>query len=157
MFRVHHAIWISLLCLAACGGGGVDGPSDDDAPGVGSWLATSGRGRALTAGAGADGSAYLAGSFAGISTFGEDGEPGQTTLDSVGLDDALLARYAPDGTLLWAQLIARGDGSNTIRALAVLPGGGRRRGGVGGRGRHLRVRRTGGDPPSWTRASCWRG
>ncbi len=45
----------------------------------------------------ADGNVYLVGGFAGTGTFGG------VTLTSAGSSDAFLAKYAPDGTVLWAQ------------------------------------------------------
>lgn len=47
------------------------------------------------------GNAYVAGSFNGGSVFGP-GEPGETTLSSSRIE-AFLAKYGPDGALLWAR------------------------------------------------------
>jgi hypothetical protein len=55
-----------------------------------------GRGIATTA----RGDSYVTGLFAGTATFGQ--EPNQTSLTAVGGADIFVAKYAPDGTLLWA-------------------------------------------------------
>ncbi len=49
-----------------------------------------------------DGTALVTGSFANTAVFGL-GEAGETTLTSEGLNDVFVAKYAPDGTLVWAR------------------------------------------------------
>ncbi len=49
-----------------------------------------------------DGNSYVTGYFYGSATFGP-GEANETTLTSAGFDDIFVAKYAPDGTLLWAK------------------------------------------------------
>jgi hypothetical protein len=48
------------------------------------------------------GNGYVTGSFTGVAIFGP-GEANQTVLSSAGLTDMFLAKYAPDGALLWAR------------------------------------------------------
>jgi len=57
-------------------------------------------GRALTTLS--DNSIIAAGVFRGTSTFGE-GEPNETILSTAGYSDIFVARYNPDGTLVWAR------------------------------------------------------
>jgi hypothetical protein len=71
---------------------------------------------------GADGSAtdargnvYVSGFFFGTATFGA-GEPNQTELSAVGFIDLFVAKYAPDGTLLWAK---SAGGADTDRGIDV--------------------------------------
>jgi hypothetical protein len=47
-----------------------------------------------------DDSAIVSGNFSGSATFGA-GEPNETSVSSVGGEDAFLARFGPDGELLW--------------------------------------------------------
>jgi hypothetical protein len=47
------------------------------------------------------GNSYVTGLFAGTATFGA-GDDNQTVLTSAGGSDVFVAKYAPDGTLLWA-------------------------------------------------------
>jgi hypothetical protein len=47
------------------------------------------------------GNSYVTGSFQGTATF-VAGEANETTLESEGGNDMFVAKYAPDGTLLWA-------------------------------------------------------
>jgi len=49
-----------------------------------------------------DGSSVVTGEFMDTALFGK-GEPNETSLNSAGNSDAFIARYAPDGTLLWAK------------------------------------------------------
>jgi len=49
-----------------------------------------------------DNSTFATGRFFGSATFGE-GEPNETVLVSVGDDDLFVARYDPDGSLMWAE------------------------------------------------------
>ena len=49
----------------------------------------------------ARGDSYVTGNFAGTATFGE-GEPNETSLTSAGSIDIFMAKYGPDGALLWA-------------------------------------------------------
>jgi len=68
----------------------------------------------------ADGSCVVTGRMAsGGAVFGA-GEPNETTLTSLGFDDAFLARYAPDGNLAWARSAggAGGDWGQSVAALA---------------------------------------
>ena len=68
-----------------------------------------------------DGSSLLTGNFALSAVFGA-GEPNETTLDSAGETDMFVARYAPDGTLVWAKRggsVERDGGTG----IAVLPSG----------------------------------
>jgi hypothetical protein len=54
-----------------------------------------------------DGSFAIGGTVRGTAVFGE-GEPNETTLDATANGAGFLARYAADGTLLWARLAGRG-------------------------------------------------
>ncbi len=65
--------------------------------------------------AGSDGSCVVVGEFSGFAIFGA-GETGETTLYSSGGKDLFVAKYNPDGTLLWAK---RAGGSSTDSAVAV--------------------------------------
>ena len=47
------------------------------------------------------GDSYVTGHFSGTATFGQD-EPNETTLTSAGGSDIFVAKYDPDGALLWA-------------------------------------------------------
>jgi len=58
-----------------------------------------------------DGSIVVSGSFTDGATFGL-GEPNETTLRSYGLGDAFVAKYASDGSLIWARSPA--DSVHTI-------------------------------------------
>jgi uncharacterized delta-60 repeat protein len=71
-----------------------------------------------------DGSVVITGSFVGIVTFGA-GDPTATTLTATGgaLDvDIFVARYAPDGSLIWARQ-AGGLGFERGLGVAALPDG----------------------------------
>jgi hypothetical protein len=68
-----------------------------------------------------DGGAVLAGSFEESATFGLD-EPMETTLVSAGEEDLFVARYDPQGALLWATA-AGGPTYDAVRGLAVTAGG----------------------------------
>jgi hypothetical protein len=68
------------------------------------------------------GNSYVAGSFwVGPARFGE-GEANETVLEAVGLDDVFVAKYAPDGTLLWATS-AGGASNNSGNDIATDPRG----------------------------------
>jgi hypothetical protein len=47
------------------------------------------------------GNGYVTGQFSGMATFGA-GEANETVLTSAGSEDMFVAKYAPNGTLLWA-------------------------------------------------------
>jgi uncharacterized delta-60 repeat protein len=49
-----------------------------------------------------DNSSVVTGNFSGSATFGP-GEPNQTILTAAGSNDIFIARYNPDGTLIWAK------------------------------------------------------
>lgn len=55
-----------------------------------------------------DGSFLVTGSFRGVATFGA-GELNATSFDAAGGEGIFLAKYAPDGGLLWATASALGD------------------------------------------------
>jgi hypothetical protein len=55
-------------------------------------------------------------------TFGKD-EPNETRLVATSLDDAFLARYDADGTLVWAKLFATGSFGEWPTAIAVADDG----------------------------------
>jgi hypothetical protein len=63
------------------------------------------------------GNSYLTGFFSGTATFGA-GEANQTELTSAGFDDVFVAKYAPDGTLLWVRS-AGGTGLDGGRGIAT--------------------------------------
>jgi hypothetical protein len=63
------------------------------------------------------GNIYVTGGFLGTVTFGA-GEANETVLEPVRSDDMFVAKYAPDGTLLWAKS-AGGAGSDVGRAIAT--------------------------------------
>ncbi len=63
------------------------------------------------------GNSYVTGYFYGSATFGP-GEANETTLTSAGSHDLFVAKYAPDGTLLWAKR-AGGTGYDSGRGIAV--------------------------------------
>ncbi len=68
-----------------------------------------------------DGSALVTGWFTSAATFGP-GEAAETVLNSAGNYDVFLARYNPEGSLVWARR-AGGTGSDTGNAVAVLSNG----------------------------------
>ena len=70
----------------------------------------------------ADGSLAAGGLFQVNAVFGE-GEANETTLSSVSGDDAFVARYAEDGSLLWARS-GGGPGWDAVRSLSALADGG---------------------------------
>jgi hypothetical protein len=69
---------------------------------------------------GADGSVSVAGVFRGAATFGSGSHT--VTLQSAGGADVFVARYAGDGTLLWARQ-GGGGADDEARGLAVLADG----------------------------------
>ena len=69
-----------------------------------------------------DGSAYVTGSMAGSTTFDAGGNT-QKTLPPFGGEDAFVARYATDGSLLFATL-AGGTSLDRPLAIEVVPSGG---------------------------------
>jgi hypothetical protein len=81
MFVAKHARDGTLLWARSAGGASGDGGGD---------IAPDPRGNS-----------YVTGSFQGTATFGA-GEANETTLESEGGNDMFVAKYAPDGTLLWA-------------------------------------------------------
>ena len=70
-----------------------------------------------------DGSALVTGVFNGQATFG-DAIRGrvETILDSAGLDDVFVARYAPDGSVDWAVGLG-GEAPDVAGGIAALPDG----------------------------------
>jgi len=71
--------------------------------------------------AAADGGAYVAGTFTS-SPFVLGTGADQVTLTSAGSNDVFIARFAKDGTLLWARS-GGGTGTESVQALAVLADG----------------------------------
>ena len=67
------------------------------------------------------GNTVVTGAFKSTTTFGA-GEPDETTLSDAGGGDLFLARYAPEGTLLWATR-AGGTGSDSGVGIATDAGG----------------------------------
>ena len=67
-------------------------------------------------------SALVTGSFSGSVPFGI-GEPAQTQLDSFGETDVFVARYARDGTLVWARSLGGGLADEGRGVAAVHDGG----------------------------------
>ena len=68
------------------------------------------------------GDSYVTGFFnQGTTTFGED-EPNETTLTSAGGSDIFVAKFAPDGALLWANR-AGGTGRDLGRGIATTERG----------------------------------
>jgi uncharacterized delta-60 repeat protein len=68
-----------------------------------------------------DGSTLVAGEFEGTATFGLD-ELNETTLTSGGADDIFIARYGPDGSLVWAKA-AGGAGDDRPHGVAAFADG----------------------------------
>jgi hypothetical protein len=64
----------------------------------------------------ADGDIVVTGGFSGGAALGGDGAQ-QTVLVASGLEDALFARYSPEGELVWAR---RGGGDAVARGLAAV-------------------------------------
>lgn len=70
-----------------------------------------------------DGTSVITGQFCGTATFGE-GEVGETTITGVGDFDIFVARYAEDGTVLWAtQAGAGGWAVDHGKSISALPDG----------------------------------
>jgi Leucine-rich repeat (LRR) protein len=88
------------------------------------WAKRAGRG-ALDMGEGidafADGSSIVTGSFSTFALFGE-GEAGEVELMAVGENDIFIAKYASDGSLVWAKQ-AGGNSPETGNDAAVMAGG----------------------------------
>jgi len=68
-----------------------------------------------------DGGSFVTGVFSLAAVFGP-GEIGQVTLDSAGSSDIFIARYDPDGALVWARR-AGGSGSDGGTGVVALPDG----------------------------------
>jgi predicted regulator of Ras-like GTPase activity (Roadblock/LC7/MglB family) len=69
------------------------------------------------------GDSYVTGSFYGTITFGQ-GEPNETTLTAAGLFwDIFVARYDPDGALLWATRAGSADSSDVGGGVSIIRGG----------------------------------
>ncbi len=68
-----------------------------------------------------DGSAFVAGGFNGLVTFGP-GEANETTLPCAGINNIFLALYNADGTLRWASC-AGGMGNDAANGVAALSDG----------------------------------
>jgi Beta-propeller repeat len=66
----------------------------------------------------AQGNSYVTGDFFGPATFGE-GEANETVLSSVGFTDVFVAKYASNGTLLWATSAGGANGNDTGRGIAT--------------------------------------
>jgi uncharacterized delta-60 repeat protein len=66
-----------------------------------------------------DNSTVMTGGFQGLATFGQ-GEPNQTVLTAAGKDDIFIARYYPNGALIWAKCAGGTDldNGNGITALS---------------------------------------
>ncbi|MCB9069668.1 MAG: SBBP repeat-containing protein [Calditrichae bacterium] len=64
-----------------------------------------------------NGNSYVTGYFRNTATFGT-GETNETILVSAGLSDFFLAKYAPDGTLIWAKR-AGGSGIDISQGIVV--------------------------------------
>jgi len=69
----------------------------------------------------ADGSCAVTGWFAGTATFGA-GEPNQTVLTSIGVEDVFVARYTSDGSLAWAKS-TRGTSGKQSAGIAAFADG----------------------------------
>lgn len=68
-----------------------------------------------------DGTVYVTGTFQSHAVFGA-GEPGETTLSTAGLDDVFVARFSPDGNVMWARS-AGSDIGDVARDIAVAADG----------------------------------
>jgi uncharacterized delta-60 repeat protein len=68
----------------------------------------------------ADNSTIVTGWFNRSATFGL-GEPNQTVLTSAGLNDVFIARYNPDGMLVWAKSMGSATGVDRGREIISLP------------------------------------
>ncbi len=64
----------------------------------------------------AEGNAYVAGSFEGTVDF--DPGPGETVLTSIGVEDMFVAKYTPDGSLVWVRQMG-GTGRSVGHAIAL--------------------------------------
>ncbi len=69
-----------------------------------------------------DGGAFVAGFIWAFATFGP-GEANEVTIASLGAQDGILARYAPDGTFSWVKTMT-GGGSVVARDIAATADGG---------------------------------
>jgi hypothetical protein len=107
------AILLLSPIISSCGGPNVEGPNDggsgqgDGPPVFDGWAVRAG-GAGQTSempsklGVYPDGSSVVVGTFPVDITFGE-GEPDETMLVSAGVGSLFVARYAADGTLMWAR------------------------------------------------------
>lgn len=68
-----------------------------------------------------DGNSLVTGFFDSLATFDADGS-NETTLESAGLQDIFVARYAPDGTLLWVRRAGGGSGDVGYGIAVDAPG-----------------------------------
>jgi len=66
------------------------------------------------------GNAYVAGYFQGTVDF--DAGPDATSLTSAGSGDAFVAKYSPDGDLIWARAVG-GVGNDNANTIAIDPAG----------------------------------
>ena len=69
-----------------------------------------------------DDNVYATGGFAGTATWG-DAVNGDTTIVSAGFSDGFLAKYDPDGGLLWVRTVG-GEESDDVRDVAFFEDGG---------------------------------
>lgn len=75
----------------------------------------------LSVAARADGSSAVGGTYIGAATFGA-GELNEITFPGAGSNDAFVARYNADGTLVWARAVG-GAGYDCVWAIAILADG----------------------------------
>lgn len=110
---------------------GVNVPETDAAPGqvtvdAVSFVAHAGgavQDEAFAVAARTDGGSFVAGNIRDGAIFGE-GEPGETTVTAAGIE-SFVARYAPDGSLVWVRAFGgEGNFNQAGRDVAVTPDGG---------------------------------
>ena len=99
-----------------------DTDSETDTAGSLSWVRSAG-GIGADVGGGvaafSDEALFVVGSFSDTATFGA-GEANETTLVSAGDYDVFIAKYATDGSLVWAER-AGGDGDSAETGVDVIP------------------------------------
>lgn len=65
------------------------------------------------------GDIYLSGSFSGTADFGKPGSSQSISLTSVGESDIYVAKYDPDGEVIWAQRAGAANGSDQATAISL--------------------------------------
>jgi len=102
----------AMAALAGCGGGGSSGSDPGIEPNVAYVRNAPGTGQGgwgQSIATFADDSYVVVGGFDATLTLG-DGQPNETVLTAAGPSDAFVARYAADGTFVWARQIESVEG-----------------------------------------------